>query len=298
MEIIHGQMSPEVIERNLYQFLTGKVNVLVCTPIIGSGIDIPTANTIIINRADMFGLADIYQLRGRVGRSEEEAYAYLLVPSLKALTEEAKKRLKALMQFVELGSGFKLALSDLKIRGAGQLLGVNQSGHINSVGYELYLELLQNTIKALKGEKIQDWEPEVNIKVPAYIPSDYIKEPEERLSIYKELVLIKSEEELEEFLEELADRYGNYPEEVENLAKIYQLKLFMKRLEIPLIEEKGKNLLFLVKNSELLPGFRKVSSKLRLPIRVKEGQGITKVILVLEKASPLEIALQALKILS
>ncbi len=297
VEIIHGQMPPEVIEHNLYQFLTGKVNVLVCTPIIGSGIDIPSANTIIINRADMFGLADIYQLRGRVGRSEKEAYAYLLVPSLKALTEEAKKRLKALMQFVELGSGFKLALSDLKIRGAGQLLGVNQSGHINSVGYELYLELLQNTVKALKGEKIQDWEPEVNIKVPAYIPSDYIKEPEERLSVYKELVLIKTEGELEEFLDELADRYGAYPEEVKNLASIYHLKILMRQLDIPLIEQKGKNLVFLIKDSSLLPKFRKVSKKLRMPIRVKEEKGITKVIVSFTKESPLEISLQALKTL-
>ncbi len=297
VEIIHGQMPPEVIEHNLYQFLSGKVNVLVCTPIIGSGIDIPSANTIIINRADMFGLADIYQLRGRVGRSEEEAYAYLLVPSLKALTEEAKKRLKALMQFVELGSGFKLALSDLKIRGAGQLLGVNQSGHINSVGYELYLELLQNTVKALKGEKIQDWEPEVNIKVPAYIPSDYIKEPEERLSVYKELVLIKTEEELEEFLEELADRYGAYPEEVKNLASIYHLKILMRQLDIPLIEQKGKNLVFLIKDSSLLPDFRKVSKKLRMPIRVKEEKGITKIWCNLKHHDFLGVALKILKVL-
>lgn len=159
IEIVHGQMDPSQLERAIFNFLDRKVDILVCTPIIGSGIDIPSANTIFINRADMFGLADIYQLRGRVGRGQETAYCYLLVPDLKGLTENAQKRLKALMKFVELGSGFKLSLSDLKIRGAGELLGINQSGHINKVGYELYLELLENTIRSLKGEEIEDWEP-------------------------------------------------------------------------------------------------------------------------------------------
>lgn len=257
IEIIHGQMPSEKIEKNLVKFINKEIDVLVCTPIIGSGIDIPSANTILINRADRFGLADIYQLRGRVGRSDVEAYAYLLVPSLKALNEQAQKRLKALMQFTEIGSGFKLALNDLKIRGAGELLGINQSGHINSIGYELYLELLENTIKNLKGEEVQDWEPRLDLKIPAYLPSNFIPEPEERLSIYKELVLLKTIEELEDFRSFLEDKYGALSEPVENLIKIYYLKILMKKLSLPSIELKGKNLIILVKE-ENLSFFKKV----------------------------------------
>lgn len=259
LEIVHGQLEETKLERAIYKFLNQEVDILLCTPIIGSGIDIPTANTIFINRADMFGLADIYQLRGRVGRGKEKAYCYLLVPDFKVLTESAKKRLKALMQFVELGSGFKLALSDLKIRGAGELLGINQSGHINKVGYELYLELLENTIRSLKGEEIEDWEPEVNIKVPAFIPPSYIPDTEERLSLYRELVLIKDLHQLEDFRTFLEDKYGRLPPEVENLLKIYQLKLYMKNLKIPSIEEKNKLLHLMVRDSSLLPKFRKVN---------------------------------------
>ncbi|MDF2954035.1 MAG: Transcription-repair coupling factor [Thermodesulfobacterium sp.] len=296
IEIIHGQMPAELIERNLYKFLNKDVDVLVCTPIIGSGIDIPSANTIIINRADMFGLADIYQLRGRVGRSEELAYAYLLVPTLKGLTEEAQKRLKALLQFTELGSGFRLALSDLKIRGAGELLGVRQSGHINTVGYELYLELLENTIKALKGEEIEDWEPEVNIKVSAYIPAGYIPQPEERLSLYRELVLIKTEEELKEFYELINDKYGKLPDSFENLIKIFLLKLYMRRLKIPLIEEKGSNLIILTKNQEDLSRFKKVLRSLKSVYNLKRDKNLTKII-VKSKENLLNFALELCKAL-
>ncbi len=291
IEIIHGQMPAELIEKNMYKFLNKEIDVLVCTPIIGSGIDIPTANTIIINRADMFGLADIYQLRGRVGRSDELAYAYLLVPSLKGLTEEAQKRLKALLRFTELGSGFKLALSDLKIRGAGELLGIRQSGHINTVGYELYLELLENTIKALKGEEIEEWEPEVNIKVPAYIPASYVPEPEERLSLYRELVLIKDEEELKDFYELIKDKYGKPPESVENLIKIFLLKLYMKRLKIPLIEVKGGNLIILIKSQEKLFKFRKALKELKNNFYFKNEKDFTKIIIRGIKEDPLKLSL-------
>jgi len=294
IEIIHGQMPAELIERNMYKFLNKEVDVLVCTPIIGSGIDIPSANTIIINRADMFGLADIYQLRGRVGRSEELAYAYLLVPTLKGLTEEAQKRLKALMQFTEIGSGFRLALSDLKIRGAGELLGIRQSGHINTVGYELYLELLENTVRALKGEKIEDWEPEVNIKIPAYIPVNYIPEPEERLSLYRELVLIKDEEELKDFYELIEDKYGKMPDSVENLIKIFLLKLYMKKIELPLIEVKGNNLVFLIKNQENLLKFRKVFKDLGSNFYFKNEKNFAK-IFIRFRENPLDFAINLCK---
>ena len=289
VEIIHGQMPPELIEKNLYRFLAKEVDVLVCTAIIGSGIDIPSANTIIINRADMFGLADIYQLRGRVGRSYQEAYAYLLVPSLKAISEEAQKRFKALLKFSELGSGFKLALSDLKIRGAGQLLGTKQSGHINTVGYELYLELLENTVKAIKGEVVEEWEPEVNLKIPAYIPQSYIPDARERLSLYSELVVAKDLDQLKDFREYIMDKYGPIPEEFENLIKIFELKALMRKVGIPYIESKGKELIVVVKNKELLPRFRRLLRDFRF--WVKHEETISKLVFKnIEK--PLEIALR------
>ncbi|MFN3567513.1 MAG: transcription-repair coupling factor, partial [Caldimicrobium sp.] len=260
-EVIHGQMEEALIEKRLYKFLNHEIDMLVCTPIIGSGIDIPSANTIFINRSDMLGLAEIYQLRGRVGRGREQGFCYLLVPDLKSITEEAQKRLKALMQFVELGSGFKLSLSDLKIRGAGELLGMQQSGHINKVGYELYLELLENTIRSLKGEEIIDWEPEVNFKVSALIPPSYVPDTEERLSLYRELVLIRDLQELHYFMDFLQDKYGSLPKEVENLITIYELKLLMKRLKILSLEEKGKYIHFLIKDLSLLPRFRRAISQ-------------------------------------
>ncbi|MFN4197231.1 MAG: transcription-repair coupling factor, partial [Caldimicrobium sp.] len=269
-EVIHGQMKEALIEKRLYKFLNHEIDMLVCTPIIGSGIDIPSANTIFINRSDMFGLAEIYQLRGRVGRGSEQGFCYLLVPDLKSITEEAQKRLKALMQFVELGSGFKLSLSDLKIRGAGELLGIRQSGHINKVGYELYLELLENTIRSIKGEEIVDWEPEVNLKISALIPPSYVPDTEERLSLYRELVLIRDLQELLHFREFLQDKYGSLPEEVENLITIYELKLLMKRLKILSIEDKGKFIYFLIMDLSLLPRFRKTISQDHRLIKVIE----------------------------
>jgi transcription-repair coupling factor (superfamily II helicase) len=292
VEVIHGQMPEEVLEKNLYKFLKKEVDVLVCTPIIGSGVDIPTANTIIINRADMFGLADLYQLRGRVGRADVQAYAYLLVPDLNSLTEEARKRLRALMQHTELGSGFKLAMSDLKIRGAGELLGLNQSGHINAVGYELYLELLENTIRALKGEKIEDWEPEVNLKVQAYIPQSYVPDPEERLSLYRELVLCKTEEDLFEFKSLLEDKYGKVPKEAETLLKIYHLKLLMRKHGILQVEEKGSNLLLIFKNAELVPRLRSALKNVEdIKVgRVEAQKGLIKMQLTFKK-EPLDLAL-------
>ncbi|NPA40526.1 MAG: transcription-repair coupling factor [Thermodesulfobacteria bacterium] len=292
VEIIHGQMPPELIEKNLYKFLAKEVDVLVCTAIIGSGIDIPSANTIIINRADMFGLADIYQLRGRVGRSHQEAYAYLLVPSLKAISEEAQKRFKALLKFSELGSGFKLALSDLKIRGAGQLLGIKQSGHINTVGYELYLELLENTVKAIKGEVVEEWEPEVNFKIPAYIPQDYIPDARERLSLYSDLVVAKELEQLKDFREYILDKYGHIPEEFENLIKIFELKALMRKVGIPYIEAKGRELVFVIKNKEFLPRFRRLLKDFRFVVRHEDT--ISKLIFKGVK-EPLNLALEVCK---
>lgn len=290
LEIIHGQMEGNLIEKRLYKFLNQEIDLLLCTPIIGSGIDIPTANTIFINRSDMFGIAEIYQLRGRVGRGKERGYCYLLVPDLRALKEKAQRRLKALMQFVELGAGFKLSLSDLKIRGAGELLGIQQSGYVNKVGYELYLDLLENTIKSLKGDQIEDWEPEVNLKVSAYIPKEYVPNTEERLSLYRELVLIKDLEEIREFKELLQDKYGTLPQEVENLLNIYELKLYMKKLKILSIEEKGKILNFLWKNVKLSTNLKKFCQDEDIHL-VKKIEEKDKVFLSFQlKASSLDLA--------
>ncbi|MCS7199144.1 MAG: transcription-repair coupling factor [Caldimicrobium sp.] len=300
VEMIHGQMEEERLEKVLYKFLNKEIDLLVCTPIIGSGIDVPTANTIFINRADIFGLADLYQLRGRVGRGNEQAYCYLLVPDLKTISEGAQKRLKALMQFVEIGSGFRLSLSDLKIRGAGELLGINQSGHINKVGYELYLELLENTIRQLKGEKIETWEPEIKLKLSAYIPPSYIPETEERLNLYRELVLLSSLEELEDFQAFLLDKYGPIPLEVENLLRIQRLKLFMKDLRIFSVEEKGKAVQLMLGNLELLPSLKKLSRFNSIEIfKVKEDKDRAYVYLNLKgNERPLDLLLKVCDYLS
>ncbi len=295
VECIHGQLPKNLLEKNIYKFLQREVDVLVCTPIIGSGVDIPTANTIIINRADLFGIADLYQLRGRVGRSEEQAYAYLLVPDLKNLTEEARLRLQALLRHTELGSGFKLAMSDLKIRGSGELLGLNQSGHINAVGYELYLELLENTIRALKGEKIEDWEPEVNLKVQAFIPQNYVPDPEERLSLYRELVVCRSRDEILDFKLLLEDKYGPIPKETENLLSLYQLKQLMKTHGFLQIEEKGEQLFFILKEQSLVPQLRRAIQErdwLSL-VKVEAKKGWVKIGMRTKKG-PLETALNIL----
>ena len=241
----HGQMPARELEEVMSRFVRREIEVLVCTTIIESGLDIPSANTIIICRADRLGLAEIYQLRGRVGRGNVQAYAYLLVPSLSGLTEEARKRLQALMQFTELGSGFRLALSDLKIRGAGNLLGTSQSGHIAAVGYDLYLEILERAVRELRGEKIEERpEPEVRLNLPAYFPETYVPDVEERLHLYRELSLVQDEEALVRFEEDLKDRFGEPPPEGRNLLELTRLKLLLRTLWILKLESRGQELIF------------------------------------------------------
>ena len=185
----HGQMPEKELEQVMVRFWHREVDVLVCTAIIEAGLDIPAANTIIINRAHTMGLAQLYQLRGRVGRSQAQAYAYLLVPDEAALTSEAQKRLKALMEFTELGSGFKIAMHDLQIRGAGNLLGQAQSGQVAEVGYELYLQLLEGAIREYKGEAPVDEtpDPEIHLPLAAYLPEDYVPDVQQRLALYRRL---------------------------------------------------------------------------------------------------------------
>ena len=229
----HGQLHEKDLEDVMWKFWRQEIDVLVCTAIIEAGLDIPAANTIIINRAHALGLAQIYQLRGRVGRGREQAYAYLLVPEEEHLNPEAQKRLKALMEFTELGSGFKIALHDLQIRGAGNMLGAAQSGHIAEVGYELYLQLLEDEINRLKGEpRDQTPDPELHLPVAAYLPETYIPDIDQRLMIYRRLSGRLTKDEIDAIAEELLDCYGPLTPEAANLLEVVQAKSILREIGI------------------------------------------------------------------
>ena len=231
--VLHGQMKAGEIEATMVRFIQRQCNVLVCTTIIGSGVDIPTANTIIINRADRFGLAQLYQIRGRVGRAKEEARAYLLLPKGAMISRDAQKRLQVIMDFSEPGAGFRIAANDLEIRGGGSLLGVSQSGHVTAVGYELYTELMEKTVRELKGEAVpaEEIRPEINLCLPALIPAGYMPDEQRRLVTYKRISLAADEEELEEIRDELADCYGFVPEEIDNLLEVIRIRNMLKTMK-------------------------------------------------------------------
>jgi transcription-repair coupling factor (superfamily II helicase) len=252
--VAHGQMAGPDLEDVMVRFINHELDVLVCTTIIESGLDIPNANTIIINRADHLGLADIYQLRGRVGRANRQAYAYLLVNSLDHLTPDAQQRLRALMDCSELGGGFKLAMNDLQIRGGGNLLGVSQSGHIAAVGYDLYLELLQSTVADLKRKaqegvdqsKTEEIDPEIKLKVSAYLPDYYIQDTSQRYHAYRRISAagLGSEEDLVDLEAELVDRYGPLPREAASLLTIIGLKQQLRGLGVHKLEQAPEVLVF------------------------------------------------------
>ncbi len=230
----HGQMPESELERVMVRFWRREIDVLVCTAIIEAGLDIPAANTIIINRAHTMGLAQLYQLRGRVGRSQAQAYAYLLVPDEAALTSEAQKRLKALMEFTELGSGFRIAMHDLQIRGAGNLLGQAQSGHLVEVGYELYLQLLESAIKEYKGEPLEEAtpDPEIHLPLAAYLPEDYVPDVQQRLALYRRLSGRLTPGMVRELEEEFLDRFGPLPPEGRNLLEVVRAKHHLRQLGV------------------------------------------------------------------
>jgi transcription-repair coupling factor (superfamily II helicase) len=234
--IAHGQMPERELEQVMIKFLECEYDVLLSTSIIESGLDMPNVNTIIINDAHKFGLSQLYQLRGRVGRSNRRAYAYLLYPQ-KALSESARKRLQTIKEFTDLGSGFRVAMRDLEIRGAGNILGPEQHGALSSVGFDLYCKLLSQTIAELRGEEFEEEvTPRINLEYEAYIPTTYIQDTKQRFSIYKKMTLAESEEDLHKVEEELRDRYGALPNEVKRLLHLMDLRWVAKKLRIPNIE--------------------------------------------------------------
>ena len=241
IETAHGQMLEKDLENAMYRFLAKEFNVLLCTTIIESGLDISCANTILINRADTFGLAQLYQLRGRVGRSDRSAYAYLLIPGEEIISRDALKRLKVLKRFTELGSGLKIALHDLEIRGAGNLLGASQSGHIAAIGFELYTQLLEREVRRLKGEEVkEEIEPEIQCHIPAYIPEDYVADTHERLLLYKRLSGAKSVEELNALREEMVDRFGPLTPTIQNLLELVDLKVVAQQRGVAILRLSGE----------------------------------------------------------
>ncbi len=227
-EVAHGQMEEKELEKRMLAFLRGDADVLVCTSIIESGIDIPQANTLIVERADAFGLAQLYQIRGRVGRSRERAYAYLLYPSAAALTGEAAQRLSALSDYTELGAGFKIAMRDLEIRGAGNLLGDEQSGHVAALGFELYMQMLDEAVAAAAsdGGPEEDWEPvRLDVNVDAYVPADYIPYEQAKVDVHRRIAAAREVADLVLLREELEDRFGDVPEPLRNLISLQQARI-------------------------------------------------------------------------
>ena len=252
--IAHGQMTEKELEKVMISFSEGLIDVLVCTTIIESGLDIPNANTLIINRADTFGLAQLYQLRGRIGRSSKRGYSYLLIPRRQSISETAEKRLKAMLSATELGSGFKIAMKDLEIRGAGNILGSEQSGHIHTVGYDLYTRLLSAAVEDLRKEQSnngnsqdisykQSQQISVDLGIPASIPKEYIEDLTIRLNFYQSLTHIRNKKQINDFEKELKDRFGNFPIEVENLIFILKLKIETGLTGAQSITKNGKQIL-------------------------------------------------------
>jgi transcription-repair coupling factor (superfamily II helicase) len=229
--VAHGQMGEHELEKVMMSFVRGEADVLVCTTIVEAGLDIPSANTLIVERADMLGLAQLYQIRGRVGRSRERAYAYLFYPSSAALTEEAGQRLATLSDYTELGSGFKIAMRDLEIRGAGNLLGDDQSGHVAAIGFEMYVGMLDEAVAALGGTSADEAPDPVRVDVPvdAFVPGDYVPYEAAKIEIHRRVSGAREIADLIMLREELEDRFGPVPEPLDNLIKLQDARIKLGR---------------------------------------------------------------------
>jgi len=241
---VHGRMKGIELEKRMLDFIQGKYNVLLSTTIIENGIDIPLVNTLIVNRADRFGLAQLYQLRGRVGRSSRQAFAYLLVPSFSGLTSKAKKRLNAIQEFAELGSGFRLAAKDLEIRGTGNFLGEEQHGFMEAVGFEYYMYLLDQTVKKLKGKQEEIRKSRIDLKIDIRIPDEYIPQVNLRMDLYKRVSSIERLSELDKMKDEVKDRYGPFPQSLRNLFLYGEIKYFSQNLGIEAIDRVREKIMF------------------------------------------------------
>jgi transcription-repair coupling factor (superfamily II helicase) len=259
---IHGRMGGATLEKRMLDFVDRKYDVLVSTTIVENGIDIPLVNTLIVDRADLYGLAQLYQLRGRVGRSSRQAYAYFLVPPYLELTPLARERLKALKEFSELGSGFRLAARDLEIRGAGNLLGHRQHGTMEAVGFEYYMQLLDQAVRELKGEPVEEENPEIHLKVDIRVPEAYLPQVNLRLNLYKRLASIEDLAEIDRIREEVRDRFGPLPDPIENLLRYGALKHLAKRLRIRSIDRSEHRVVFRFRPQTPVDGSR-VTSLLR-----------------------------------
>ena len=252
--VAHGKMSQEAIDDVMSRMTDGELNVLVCTTIIETGIDLPNANTLIIEDADHLGLAQLHQIRGRVGRSNRRAFAYLTYRRGKVLTEVAAKRLSAIREFAEFGSGFKIAMRDLEIRGAGNVLGPEQSGFMLSVGYDMYLKLLEEAVLTQQGQPVpKRTECAADLAVAASIPDRYVPAPEQRMDLYRRIAAIRSEEEADDLVDELIDRYGEPPRTVNNLISVALLRAAAAEADITDIAQKNGQLIFTLEQFRLEP---------------------------------------------
>ena len=253
--VAHGQMPPRQLEKIMFDFMERKYDCLVCTMIIESGIDIPSVNTILVNRADTLGLSQLYQIRGRVGRSNERAYAYLLVPKGKKLTKKSRMRLRAIEEFADLGSGFNISMRDLEIRGAGNLVGAQQHGFITAVGFDLYCRLLDEAIRELKGEAVADSpEPEIQITISAYIPDEYLPDPDHKMEFYQRLADAARIVDLLDIREEMVDRFGRLPQPARSLMHIMEIKIMARQLGLENVQlEKNHLRLSFPENRQISP---------------------------------------------
>ena len=300
VEVAHGRMPEEDLAQVMADFVAGRSDVLVCTTIIEAGLDIPSANTLIIDRADRLGLAQLYQLRGRIGRSAHRAYAYLLIPAGQRITDTAQKRLQTILAATELGAGFRIAMKDLEIRGAGNILGPEQSGHINAVGFDLYSRLLTEAVEDLKAQRAgvpaeereaERLEPLLNLDIPAYIPNDYIPDTPTRLALYQRLVRVRDADQVQDVAEELRDRFGAPPKEVHNLLLTVRVKALCRQARVESATREERTLV--LRLTEDIGGARLVLEKalghpvhvghrqIRLPLdpqRVPWGQALVEVL--------------------
>ncbi len=241
----HGKMSGKELEDIMMDFIDKKIDVLVCTTILESGIDIPNANTIIVENADRLGLAQLYQIRGRVGRSSTQSYAYITYKPDKLLSEVADKRLKAIKEFTEFGSGFKIAMRDLEIRGAGSLLGEIQHGHMDQVGYDTYCKLLDEVVKEMQGVEVkEEIDVQIDLNISSFIPDEYIENSSQKIEVYQNIALSRTEEDIQNVIDEIIDRFGAMPEEVNNLLEVARIKELAKKAFVTKISQRRESVVF------------------------------------------------------